>query len=414
LSISILLILVSSFDVFSQAYFQQEVNYNIHVKLNDKVHELNAFETVEYINHSPDTLRFLFFHLWPNGYSENDTPLAKELFISKGKERLFNDPELKGYIDSLEFRVNNQSVRWSYLPSQPDICKIELSYSLKPGDTIHISTPFHVKIPKGVTSRLGHIGESYQISQWYPKPAVYDRLGWHQISYLDQGEYYSEFGRFDVKITLPSNYIVGATGILQDEGEKIMLDKLAADTSWKASAGSEKVDFPSSSEQMKTLRYTGNHIHDFAWFADKRFHVVKGKVTLPGSGNEITTWAMFTNQQSWLWKDAIHYVDKAIVSFSNWCGEYPYQSFTVVQSALNAGSGMEYPGLAVVGLTENAYVLEKVIAHEIAHTWFYSTLGSDERRYPFMDEGITSAYEARYMELLYPGKKIWEGFIKNI
>ncbi len=72
---------------------------------------------------------------------------------------------------------------------------------LKPGDTINITTPFHVKIPEGVTSRMGHIGESYQISQWYPKPAVYDNTGWHQMPYLDQGEFYSEYGNFDVSIT---------------------------------------------------------------------------------------------------------------------------------------------------------------------------------------------------------------------
>ena len=90
-----------------------------------------------------------------------------------------------------------------------------LNEPLTPGDTIIITTPFHVKIPKGVTSRLGHIGESYQISQWYPKPAVYDRSGWHQMSYLDQGEFYSEFGSFDVSITLPANYTVGATGIFR-------------------------------------------------------------------------------------------------------------------------------------------------------------------------------------------------------
>ena len=102
-----------------------------------------------------------------------------------------------------------------------------------PGDTIIITTPFHVKIPKGVTSRLGHIGESYQVSQWYPKPAVYDKSGWHQMSYLDQGEFYSEFGSFDVYITLPDNYTVGATGDLQNEDEKERLVKLAADTSWE-------------------------------------------------------------------------------------------------------------------------------------------------------------------------------------
>src|SRR5450759_5859172 len=89
----------------SQEYFQQEVNYNIHVTLNDRKHELHAAETIEYINNSPDTLVFLYFHLWPNGYSDNKTQLAKEILNRNGKQKLFNDPELRGYIDSLDLSL---------------------------------------------------------------------------------------------------------------------------------------------------------------------------------------------------------------------------------------------------------------------------------------------------------------------
>ena len=166
----------------------------------------------------------------------------------KGKGKLFNDPELKGFIDSLNFEVEGNQVQWNLLPGFPDICKIILNKPLNHGDSIYITTPFHVKIPKGVTSRLGHIGESYQISQWYPKPAVYDRSGWHQMPYLDQGEFYSEFGSFDVSITLPANYIVGATGNLQNEEEKRMLDMLSADTLWIKSIYFGGTDFPPSSQ----------------------------------------------------------------------------------------------------------------------------------------------------------------------
>lgn len=399
--------------VFSQEYFQQEVNYKINVTLNDRHHELSAIEIVEYINNSPDTLHFLFFHLWPNGYSDNQTGLAKQLFSQKGKERLFNDLELKGYIDSLNFNVDGQSVHWNLMTGTPDICQIILNKALCPGDTIMVTTPFHVKIPSGVTSRLGHIGESYQISQWYPKPAVYDKSGWHQMPYLDQGEFYSEFGSFDVSITLPENYTVGATGNLQNDKEAERLDWLASDTSWKMTNNLRGEVFIPSSGLMKTLRYTGKEIHDFAWFADKQFHVLKGSVKLPESGREVITWVMFTNKQKDLWKEALKYVNSAILYFSNKIGDYPYSTFTAVQSALTAGSGMEYPGLTVIGIADDAYSLDEVIAHEICHNWFYSALGSDERRYPFMDEGITSAYELRYMSEKYPGKKLWETYFKN-
>jgi hypothetical protein len=399
--------------VASQDYFQQEVNYKIHVTLNDKRHELSGFESVGYINKSPDTLGYLFFHLWPNAYSDNTTELAKEIFNRNGKGKLFNDPELRGYIDSLDFEIEGYKVEWNLLSGFPDICKLILNKPLKPGDTIVITTPFHIKIPKGVTSRLGHIGESYQISQWYPKPAVYDKSGWHQMPYLDQGEFYSEFGSFDVSITLPANYIVGATGNLQNEDEKKMLDVLSSDTSWIKTPDVIGTDFPPSSNQMKTLRYTENHIHDFAWFADKRFHVLKGKVKLPDTGRVVTSLVMFTNQEAYLWRNAISYVNNAIWYFSKWNGDYPYNTFTAVQSVLNSGAGMEYPGLTVIGMAKDPYLLDEVIAHEICHSWYYSAVGSDERRFPFMDEGIASAYESRYMEERYPGKKLWEISFRN-
>ena len=361
----------------AQKYFQQEVNCTISVSLNDKLHELIAFETIEYINNSPDTLRFLFFHLWPNGYLNNNTELAGQMIGQMGKGKLFNDSELRGYIDSLDFHVNSEPVKWNLLKDQPDVCLLTLDEGLRPGDTIRISTPFHVKIPKGVTSRLGHIGESYQISQWYPKPAVYDINGWHPMSYQDQGEFYSEFGRFDVSITLPDNYLVGATGNLQNKGESEFMTRLAKDTAGRSSTGSEILKFPPSSHKLKTLRYTENNIHDFAWFADKRFHVLKGEVRLPESGRVVTTWALFTDFQADWWKDAIKYINNSIYYFSKWNGDYPYQNFTAVQSALTAGTGMEYPGITVIGQVKDAYILDDVIAHEIGHSWFYSALGSD-------------------------------------
>jgi hypothetical protein len=401
------------FNASSQAYFQQKVNYKILVALNDKKHELNGFESVEYINNSPDTLGYLYFHLWPNAYSGNNTRLAKEIFNRDGRSKLFNDPELRGYIDSLDFEADGQGLTVASKEGFPDICQLYLNKPLYPGDSINITTSFHLKIPKGVTSRLGHIGESYQISQWYPKPAVYDRTGWHEMPYLDQGEFYSEYGRFDVSISLPANYVVGATGNLQDPDEKIWLDKCAADTAWMRIPDYITDAFPPSDKQLKTIRFIENNVHDFAWFADKRFHVLKGHIRLPESGREVTTWAMFTNQESYLWRKSIRYVNSALSYFSKWNGDYPYNSFTAIQSALNAGSGMEYPGLTVIGLAEDPYLLDEVIAHEICHSWFYSALGSDERRFPFMDEGITSANESRYMELKYPGKKMWELSIKN-
>jgi len=398
--------------VSAQEYFQQEVNYTIHTTLNDQSHQLSAFQSVEYINNSTDTLPYIYFHLWPNAYANNNTALAKQLLRMRGKQKLFNQAELSGSIDSLHFQTSGKKLQWQLLTDTIDICKVFLTEPLRPGDSVIITTPFRVKIPKGISSRLGHMGESYQISQWFPKPAVYDRLGWHPMPYLDQGEFYGEFGTFDVHITLPDNYIVGASGELQDESEQNTLNQLASDSSWLG-VRYKSQSFPLSSEKQKTLHYKGSRIHDFAWFADKRFNVTKTIVTIQPSGHEVTILVMFTNQQSNHWKSANEFASRAIMHLSEWIGDYPYNTFTVVQSTLTAGAGMEYPGLAVIGYVEDAYALDEVIAHEAAHNWFYSAIANNERRYPFLDESIGSAYELRYMDLYYPDKKLWEVYFTN-
>ena len=386
--------------LFAQEYFQQEVNYKIDVKLNDKVHEFSAFETVEYINNSPDELEFIYFHLWPNAYSNNETALAKQKL--KGSwSTLFKNEELRGYIDSLDFKVDNKTVKWELDKEHIDICKIILDKPLKPGEKIIISTPFHVKIPKGVTSRLGHIKESYQISQWYPKLAVYDKYGWHQMPYLNMGEFYSEFGSFDVSITLPKNYVVGATGDLQNPEEIEWLTELAEKTVKIDSFDKTDLSFPESSKEFKTIRFKQSNIHDFAWFADKRFNVLKGEQVLPASGRKVTTWSMFLNSQANYWVNSLEYIGDALHYYSLYTGDYPYNNCTAVHSALSAGGGMEYPNITVIGNAQSARMLELVIIHEVGHNWFYGILGFNERDYPWLDEGLNTFCEARYMSDKY-------------
>lgn len=392
----------------TQSYFQQEVNYTIEVTLDDKEHSLKAFEYVEYVNHSHHRIDFIYFHLWPNAYKNNETALAKQLW-NRGSYRFRDSADsLRGYIDSLNFMVDGKPVKWEYDSTHIDICKIYLNQPLNPTERITISTPFKVKIP-GDFSRLGHVGQSYQISQWYPKPAVFDRDGWHPIPYLDQGEFYSEYGSFDVRITLPENYVVAATGDLQNDDEMDWLLRKADSAA--------AVDFnipdsvrvrrrqktPPSSSKTKKLRYIQKNVHDFAWFTDKRYHVLHGKVQLPHSKDSVDTWVMFTDTEADLWQNAISYMNDAIYYYSLWNGNYPYQHASAVQGALSAGGGMEYPNVTVINNAGDSMSLDLVITHEVGHNWFYGIFGFNERKYPGLDEGINSFNEVRYMETKYPG-----------
>ena len=205
---------------FSQnGYWQQELKYKISVTLNDQEHSLDAFESLVYTNHSPDTLRFIWFHLWPNTFKNDKTAFSEQMVENGDTHFYFGGKEKRGYINRLDFRVDEVAAKTEDHYQDIDIIRLILPRPLPPGESITITTPFHVQLPE-ISSRSGHMGQSYQVTQWYPKPAVYDRTGWHPMPYLDQGEFYSEFGSFDVQITLPKNYVVAATGELQNEEEK--------------------------------------------------------------------------------------------------------------------------------------------------------------------------------------------------
>jgi hypothetical protein len=392
-------------EVSTGPYFQQDVKYSIDVKLDDRTHQLRGREELTYTNNSPQKLTFIWFHLWPNAYQDNTTAFAKEQLRQGSRKFLFAKPSERGFIDSLSFKVDGQPATLEPDPKNPDVAKLILPQPLAPGATAVITTPFRVQVP-GSFSRMGHVGQSYQISQWYPKPAVLDRRGWHPLPYLSQGEFYSEYGTFDVTITLPTNYTVGATGELQNPDEQARLAGLVSATALKKTAKDfgNDMSFPASAPTTKTLRYVQDRVHDFAWFADKRFNVLKDTVTL-ASGRKVTSWVMFTNKEPLKWIRGLQDVNDALTCYSQWVGEYPYASATAVDGALVAGGGMEYP---MVTVTQ-----PDAIVHEVGHNWFYGILGSNERDFPWLDEGVNTYEQVRVEERSSPDAGILAGIAKT-
>jgi hypothetical protein len=393
-------------------YFQQKVNYYINVTLDDKNHQINGDITIDYTNNAPHELTEIWMHIWPNAFKNTHTAYCHQT-LRQGSDKFYFSPKTdRGECKLLDFSVNGAKATWNYDPKHPDIARITLQQPLKSGQTIQIKTPFLVQIPSSF-SRLGHVETSYQMTQWFPKPAVFDQYGWHPMPYLNQGEFFSEFGNFDVKITLPENYIVGATGLLMTNSEKDFLATKAIETQQLLQTLEKKPTqekgkrrktvedpFPASATSMKTLHYQAENVHDFAWFADKRFLVVKDTAQL-ASGKTIDCWAMFTQSDVKHWKKGAFYVKRAIEFYSKHVGDYPWPQATAVHSALSAGGGMEYPMVTVIGNTDSDYTLDQVITHEVGHNWFYGILASNERDHPWMDEGLNSYYEQRYLRTYY-------------
>ncbi len=400
-------------------YFQQEVHYTINVTLDDNAHKLLSQIKIQYINHSPDKLGEIYMHLWPNAFSSRNTAFARQLLESGNTNFHFADATQRGFIDSLHWTANGTEVHSESWNRHPDVVVLRLPHPLEPGDTLHLETPFRVRIPASF-SRLGRVGQSYQLTQWYPKPAVYDREGWHPMPYLHRGEYYSSFGSFVVSITLPANYVVGATGVCVTPSEWVFIDSVAART--QATLSPEgSVDLlsghhpiPPSDSAIKTITFEADNVHDFAWFADKRFYVERDTIRFE-SGREVIAYTMFTNEELELWyRHGIEYVTRSTEFYSRMVGEYPYPQVTALQSSLSAGAGMEYPMVTVIGRMGSSKLLDIVIAHEVGHNWFYGILATNERRFPWLDEGMNSYIERLYTQHFYGQPQQISEFIGNI
>ncbi len=390
------------------SYWQQQVNYKIDVTLNDADNTLDGFVKMDYHNNSPDTLYFIWIHLWQNAFKNDKTAFTDQDLENGSTDFYFSNADKRGYINRLDFKVNGEVAKTTDHPQHQDIIKLLLPNPIAPNSSAKIETPFHVKLPYNF-SRGGHIVQAYQITQWYPKPAVYDHKGWHAMPYLDQGEFYAEFGNYEVQITLPDNYVVAATGDLQNVSEVEWLkNKMPLSRNRTAAKKSEQKkgtgmsEIPSSNK-TKTLQYKQNNVHDFAWFADKTFTVKTDTLQLP-SGKIIATNVFYYSENKEVWQNSIAMIKRAILTKSQWLGEYPYNVVSVVDGG--NGGGMEYPTITLLDDGGSEKMLDFVINHEVGHNWFEAILGTNERTHPWMDEGMNTYYDNRYALQQYGNTKL--------
>lgn len=357
------------------SYWQQEVNYRIDVSLDTKRNILHGSEEIHYSNHSPDTLTYIWFHLWPNAYRNDQTAYAKQT----GSTYVSNNI---GYIDSLRFTVGIDTLTTEPHPEHIDIVKLLLNKPLLPGEKMIIKTPFRVFIPE-YKSRLGYAGNDFYITQWYPKPAVYDRKGWHPMPYLDRGEFYSEFGSFDVSITLPSTYVVAATGELATESELELYKIIGTKNRNKAGIKYQ----PVTDSSHKTVRFVQNNIHDFAWFASENF-IIRYNQTLLSNQRIVDVFTFSKPKRFSFWDKANDEIARTLFFMKDVVGEYPYGTISAVEGNGNRFSaGMEYPMISLLNQS-----VDYVLTHEIIHNWFYGVVGTNERNHAWMDEGFTDWY----------------------
>ncbi|WP_159471644.1 M1 family metallopeptidase [Dyadobacter sp. 3J3] len=381
-------------------YWQNQADYKIDVSLDDKTEIISGIETITYYNNSPRELNFLWLQMDQNVYKKHSKGLDSKLFLSSNE-----DPRVEGGFTIESILLNNRDK--ATFTIHDTRMRIELAEPLASGKKISFQIEYNYKFPRNFKNADFNVnrtdimptknGNIYSVAQWYPRLCVLDDVtGWNTLPYLGNGEFYLEYGNFDVNITLPSAYIVEASGDLLNAEE--VLTNVQLERWKKAKSSSEKVSIrtaeevtdPASrpSKAFCTWKFKLNSARDFAWTASKSF-VWEGQEIVLASGKKVLGSSLYPveSKLSDSWERSGEYIKFTLQYFSKMWYEYPYNKAVNVASNLD---GMEYPGLVFCAAKDKGNMYWAVVNHELGHTWFPMIVGSNERKHAWMDEGFNA------------------------
>jgi Peptidase family M1 domain len=375
-------------------YWQQQASYTIRATLDTGPSVITGTETIHYVNHSPDALAFVWIQIEQNIFAQNSVTYQLNqppLHFAGGAVFDFTGKGFIGGITIDHFRIGpKELVRTAY----GTMMRVELPAPLAPGAMADFQVAWHFPVPPYGGGRMGRIGNRlYEIGQWYPRLVVYDDVnGWNPLPYIGAGEFYLEYGNYDVTLTLPAGYLVAATGTVQNplvvytpQQRARLLRARASDTAVAIVTKAEALAAATTSRTPPTSsttvwHFTASDVRDFAWAASPDFRWDASS----WNGIQINT---FYRPQAAPWEEANRMARFTIRHFSETWGMYPWPHATTVEGLIE---GMEYPMLTFVPSIEKREDQFWVLMHEFGHQWFPMTVGSDERRYPWMDEGFNT------------------------
>ena len=371
-------------------YWQQRADYVIRATLDTAGSVIRGTERIHYANHSPDTLTFVWVQIEQNIFAQNSityTLNQPPLHFAGGAVFDFTGKGFIGGITIERFATAGKELRRT---AYGTMMRVELSRLLPPRGVIDFDVAWHFPVPPYGGGRMGRIGARlYEIGQWYPRLVVYDDVhGWNPLPYIGAGEFYLEYGDFDVSLTLPAGFVVAATGTVANP--LVVWGPTARARLARARRSAERVQIITKAEAeantgkrtpgTKTWRFTARNVRDFAWAASPDFRWDASS----WSGILIQT---FYRPGATPWEEANKMAWFTIKHFSETWGTYPWPHATTVEGLVE---GMEYPMLTFVPSIEKREDQFWVLAHEFGHEWFPMLVGSDERRYPWMDEGFNT------------------------
>lgn len=368
-------------------YWQQKVDYRIIATLDPAKNELRGRETIHYTNRSPESLDYLWLFVEQN--------ICEPQSITNQ----LNQPPLSFLGTSFDFscqgfdsapRLESMTIAGKEVKRTRfgTTLRVDLDTPLAPGTSLDLSAAWHFTVPPQGAGRMGHDGELYEIAQWYPRLAVFDDVrGWNHEPYIGAGEFYLEYGDFDVSITVPANHLVAATGdltnpeaVLSAEQRRRLALARRSDTTIAIVTAAEAGRSAAPTRSTKTWHFTARNMRDFAfasapgmrWDASGYNGILVDDLYRPTAGR---------------WPEVNRMARAAIKHFSEQWYPYPWSHATTFEGPVE---GMEYPMLTFTPNSPTREDQQWVISHEFGHQWFPMIVGSNERLYPWMDEGFNT------------------------
>ena len=380
-------------------YWQNRSDYKINATLDTTTHKVSGDVEITYTNNSPDNLKFLWLQLDQNIYRKDSRGSAT---TTEAGGRWANQKFTEGYlIKSISTEFAGKTFTPVYNVTDTRM-QVWLNEALKAsGNKIKIKIAFEFEIPVRGTDRMGQQktknGIIYEVAQWFPRMCVYDDIqGWNTMPYLGAGEFYLEFGDFDFSITAPADMIVVGSGELLNNQECMTPEQLKK---WNEAKNSDKTVMLRNETEVTdkksrpakstcTWKFKILNARDIAWAASRAFMWDAAKINLP-SGKKSMAVSVYPVESIKKngWQRSTEFTKASIEHYSKMWFEYPYPAAINVAGAVG---GMEYPGIVFCSYNASGADLWGVTDHEFGHTWFPMIVGSNERKYAWMDEGFTT------------------------
>jgi hypothetical protein len=392
------------------SYWQQHAEYRLQAQLDPATTRLTGSGAVRYHNRSPDTLRTVAVHLYqnlhrPGARRNREVPVTGGMALTRVAAQGRTLPLLAGAeMPGPGYRID------------ATVATLLLPAPLPPAGSLELEFDWEFTVPGPGTPRMGQDGEVFFLAYWYPQMAVYDDVsGWHTDPYLGNAEFHMGFGDYEVTLTLPEDWLVSATGTLQNpeavlsaqtrqrlEQARRSAEVVRVVTAADRSAGRATVQ---GRDGLLSWRFAARRVRDFAWGASDRYlwdatHAVAGDATGDGRPDTTLIHSLYRPGAE-NWDHTARYGRHSVEFLSEYLWPYPWPHMSAVEGPI--GGGMEFPMITLIGGARDTIALYSVTVHEIAHMWFPMLAASDEKRHTWLDEGLTRFHQAQAMQDFFPG-----------